>query len=223
MKMNILHIDSSPLEGRSISRDLSARIVAGLAKRFPGSIVVRRDVGVEAMPHADAEIIDIVRYKKDEDLSSRQLQERALANALIAELEAADFIVIGSPMYNYTISTQLKVWLDRVCQSGKTFRYTPNGPIGLLPSRKHAIVVIARGGNYTNGKQNHRDFQTPYLREILKFIGITDVKFVVAEGVNISPEEKARVIKQAGEEINAILDSLATAKEFLLKQDQTIN
>jgi FMN-dependent NADH-azoreductase len=213
--MNILHIDSSPLAGRSISRDLSARLVDGLVTRFPGATVVRRDLGVDAMPHADAEIIDIVRYKKDEDLSPRQLQERALADALIGELEAADFIVIGSPMYNYTISTQLKVWLDRICQSGKTFRYTPDGPLGLLPDGKRAIIVISRGGNYTNGKQNHRDFQTPYLREILKFVGITDVKFVVAEGVNISPEEKARVIKQAGDEIDAILDGLAAAKEFL--------
>lgn len=213
--MNILHIDSSPLEGRSVSRDLTAKIVAGLSRRFPGSTVVRRDVGLDAMPHADAEIVDIVRYKKEEDLSPRQRQERALADVLIAELVTADFIVIGSPMYNYTITTQLKVWLDRVCQAGKTFRYTPEGPLGLLPPGKRAIIAIARGGNFTNGRQNHRDYQTPYLREILKFIGITDVTFVLAEGINISPEEKVRVIKQAGDDVEKMLDGMAAAKEHI--------
>jgi FMN-dependent NADH-azoreductase len=210
--MNILHIDSSPLEGRSVSRELSARVVAGLRKRIPDATVTRRDVATDPPPHADAEIIDIVRYKKDEDLSPRQLRERALADTLIAELQTADVLVIGSPMYNYTVSTQLKAWLDRVCQSGRTFRYTPGGSVGLLAPGKRAIIAISRGGNYTNGKQNHRDFQTPYLKEILGFVGITDVAFVIAEGVNISPEERARVIERATREIDTILDNLAATQ-----------
>src|ERR1700761_1267291 len=105
--MNILHIDSSPLEGRSVSRALSALVVHGLLRQFPAATVTLRDVAAVAPDHASAEIIDIVRFKKDEDLSARQLHERTLADTLIAELQAADVIVIGSPMYNYTISTQL--------------------------------------------------------------------------------------------------------------------
>jgi FMN-dependent NADH-azoreductase len=136
-----------------------------------------------------------------------QVKERALADALIAELQAADVIVIGSPMYNYTITTHLKAWLDRVCQAGRTFRYTPEGPVGLLDSGKRVMVAISRGGNYTNGKQNHRDFQMPYLREILSFIGLTDVTFVVAEGVNISPEERIRVMKDAIAGAEEVLNS----------------
>ena len=162
------------------------------------------------MAHADAEILDIVRFKKDEDLSPRQIQERQLADTVIAELEAADLIVIGSPMYNFTVSTQLKSWLDRVCQANRTFRYTPTGPVGLLVPGKQVFVVISRGGNYTNGKGNHRDFQTPSLKEILGFIGLTDVTFVLAEGVNISPEEKARVVKNAKDQI----DHIAAEFEF---------
>ena len=213
--MNILHIDSSPLVGRSVSRELTARAVARLLEHYPNASITRRDVALHPPAHAGAEAIDIVRYKKDQDLTELQLRERALADTLIAELQAADVIVIGSPMYNYTVTTQLKAWLDRVCQSGRTFRYTPDGSVGLLNPRKRAIIVISRGGNYSNGKQNHRDFQMPYLKEILGFIGITDVTFVVAEGVNLSPEARAQVVKQAGSEIDGIVRDLAHAKPFL--------
>jgi FMN-dependent NADH-azoreductase len=205
--MNILHIDSSPQLGRSVSRELTERIVASLLARVPSATVTRRDVALEPPAHISAEIIDIVRYKKDEDLSPLQVKEKALADALIAELQAADVVVIGSPMYNYTITTHLKAWLDRVCQAGRTFRYTPEGPVGLLGAGKRVIVAISRGGNYTNGKQNHRDFQMPYLKEILSFVGLTDVTFVVAEGVNISPEERIRVMKDAIAGVEEVLNS----------------
>ncbi len=145
--MNILHIDSSPLEGRSVSRALSSLFVYGLMRRFPAATVTRRDVATVAPDHASAEIIDIVRFKKDEELSARQLHERTLSDTLIAELQAADVIVIGSPMDNYTVSTQLKAWIDRVAQAGRTFRYTPNGSVGLLKPGVRALVAISRGGN----------------------------------------------------------------------------
>jgi FMN-dependent NADH-azoreductase len=206
--MNILQIDSSPLVGRSISRELTEQIVAGIRDRLPSATITRRDLGRDPPAHASAEIVDVVRYKKDEDLSPLQIQERALADSLIAELEAADVVVIGSPMYNYTVTTQLKAWLDRVCQANRTFRYTPEGPIGLLDAGKRVIVAISRGGNYSNGKQNHRDFQVPYLKEILSFIGLTHTTFVVAEGVNISPEERTRVMVSARMEIARILDDM---------------
>lgn len=209
--MNILHINSRPLTGRSVSRELTERVVAGIVESVSNTTVTRRDVGVDPPAHVGAEIIDIVRYQKDEDLTPLQLQERALADTLIAELQAADVVVIGSPMYNYTVSSQLKAWLDRVCQSRRTFRYTPDGPVGLLDPGKRAIVVISRGGNYTNGKQNHRDFQMPYLKEILGFIGLTDIAFVTAEGVNVSPEERVRAFERAQGEISQIVGAIGAA------------
>ena len=209
--MNILHIDSSPLVGRSVSRELSAQIVARILEHFPNATITRRDLALHSPPHAGAEAVDVVRYKKDQDLTELQVRETALADTLIAELHAADVIVIGSPMYNYTVTTQLKAWIDRVCQAGRTFRYTPDGSVGLLNSSKRAIIAISRGGNYTNGKQNHRDFQVPYLKEILGFVGITYITFVVAEGVNLSPEARAQVIKRATAEINVIVRALALA------------
>ena len=209
--MNILHIDSSPLVGRSVSRELTERVVAGILESVPDATVTRRDVALDPPAHAGAEIIDIVRYNKEEDQTPFQLQERALAEALIAELQAADVIVIGSPMYNYTVTTQLKAWLDRVCQSRRTFRYTPDGPVGLLDPGKRVILVISRGGNYTDGKQNHRDFQLPYLKEILGLVGLTDVTFVIAEGVNISPEERVRALERAQGEISQIVGAMGAA------------
>ena len=210
--MNILHIDSSPLGERSISRLLSGRVVAGLLKRFPDAVVVRRDVAAEPPAHASAEIIDIVRFKKDEDLSVNQLREKALADTLIAELLAADVVVIGSPMYNFTVSSQLKAWIDRICQAGRTFKYTPDGPIGFLGG-KRVIAAASRGGLYSSGRFAHRDFQIPYLREIFAFMGVTDISFVTAERVNVSPAEKARAIAEAEQTIEGILDRLKESIE----------
>jgi FMN-dependent NADH-azoreductase len=206
--MNVLHVDSSPLEGRSVSRELSARVVAGILQRFPEATVVRRDVGIEPPIHAAADILDLVRFKRFEDLTARQVGEKALSDLLVAELLAADIIVIGAPMYNFTITTQLKAWIDRVCQAGLTFRYSPEGPIGLATG-KQAIVAAARGGVYSTGKQSHRDFQIPYLKEILAFMGIVDVGVVLAEGVNISPESRAQALEAAERGIAEALASLA--------------
>ncbi len=136
-----------------------------------------------------------------------QLREKALADTLIGEMEAADIIVIGSPMYNFTVSTQLKAWIDRVRQSGRTFKYTLGGLSGFLGGRR-AIVAASRGGLYSAGRFAHRDFQIPYLRKFLLFMGITDVSFVMAERINVSPAEKARAITEAEGAIEGILDRL---------------
>jgi FMN-dependent NADH-azoreductase len=205
--MNVLHIDSSPLEGRSVSRELSARIVAGIREQFPDAALVRRDVGLEPPEHAAADILDLVRFKRFDDLTARQVREKALSDLLVGELLAADLIVIGAPMYNFAITTQLKAWIDRVCQAGLTFRYLPEGPIGLATG-KRVIIAAARGGVYSVGKQAHRDFQIPYLKEILAFMGIVDVDVVLAEGVNISPESRVQALDHANREIAAILANL---------------
>ena len=128
--MNVLHIDSSPLAAPSVSRELSARIVASIKQRFPDVTVVTRDVGLDPPAHAAADILDLVRFKRLDDLTASQVREKELSDTLVTELLAADVIVIGAPMYNFTITTQLKAWFDRVCQAGSTFRYTSEGPVG---------------------------------------------------------------------------------------------
>jgi FMN-dependent NADH-azoreductase len=206
--MNVLHIDSSPLAGRSVSRDLSARIVASIKERFPDATIVSRDVGLAPPAHAAADILDLVRFHRFDGLTASQIREKVVSDTLVTELLAADIIVIGAPMYNFTITTQLKAWFDRVCQAGSTFRYTPEGPVGLAVGKK-AIVAASRGGVYATGSQSHRDFQVPYLREILAFMGIVDVAVVLAEGVNISPENRTRALDQAHREIDAAVCFLA--------------
>ncbi|MBR0859113.1 FMN-dependent NADH-azoreductase [Bradyrhizobium liaoningense] len=206
--MKILHIDSSPMEERSVSRELTARTVASLLDQMPNAGVIRRDVALDPISHLTADVVDAVRFMKDEDATPGQWQEKALVETLIAELRSAHVLVIGCPMHNFTVTTQLKAWLDRVCQPERTFRYTPTGPIGLLSAGTRAIVVASRGGNYTSGKQNHLDFQLPYLKEILGFMGVKDIAFVVAEGINISPEERVRGIERAKRQIGEIVNAL---------------
>ena len=189
--MNVLHIDSSPLSASSISRALSARIVEGIRACRPDATVIRRDLGLDPPAHASAEILDIIRFKRPENLNPRQQREKALSDALVAEVLATDILVIGAPMYNFTVPTQLKAWIDRVCQAGLTFRYTAEGPVGLATG-KRVIVAAARGGFYTR----ERDFQLPYLRQILEFIGIADFDVVLAEGVNISRERRTQALDQ---------------------------
>lgn len=115
--MNVLHIDSSPLAGRSVSRDLSARIVASITERLPDVTIVSRDVGLDPPAHAAADILDLVWFKRFDDLTASQVREKVVSDTLITELLAADIIVIGTPTYNFTITTQLKAWFDRVLPS----------------------------------------------------------------------------------------------------------
>jgi FMN-dependent NADH-azoreductase len=199
--MNVLHIDSSPLGERSASRRLSARIKSRILAEFPDATVVVRDVGLDPPRHAATETLDIVRSGNFDVLSPKQLQEKVLSERLAAELLAADIIVVGAPMYNFTITTQLKAWIDRICQRGVTFRYTAEGPLGLLSGKK-AIVAATRGGLYANARQAHLDFQVSYLTEIFRFIGISDITVILAEGLDISQEERRRALDQANRQID---------------------
>jgi FMN-dependent NADH-azoreductase len=198
---NILHVDSSPVLEGSITRQLSARIVARVLERRPGAVVTVRDVGLDPPRHAAADVLDLIRFKRFDGLAAARAEEKALSDRLVGELLAADVIVIGTPMYNFTVTTQLKAWLDRVCQAGLTFRYTPEGPVGLATG-KSAILAASRGGRYLGPEQAHQDFQLSYLKQILGFLGIGDVSMVVAEGVNLSPEHRTRALEMAGSQID---------------------
>jgi FMN-dependent NADH-azoreductase len=214
--MNVLHINSSPLGERSASRRLSARIKSRILAEFPDATVVVRDVGVDPPGHAMTETLDVVRFKTFDVLSPKQIQEKLLSERLVAELLAADIIVVGAPMYNFTITTQLKAWIDRICQRGVTFRYTATGPLGLLSGKK-AIVAATRGGLYTNVGQAHLDFQVSYLTEIFRFIGVSDITVILAEGLDISPEERRRALDQANRQIDlmfARIDGCGFSESF---------
>ncbi|NCT67224.1 MAG: FMN-dependent NADH-azoreductase [Rhodanobacteraceae bacterium] len=182
--MKILHLDSSALGARSVSRELSQAIVAAWRRLRPDATVSYRDLAANPLPHwtpvADAA-----------DPAAR------LASEVLDEFLAADVVVIGAPMYNFSIPSTLKAWIDRIAVAGKTFRYTATGPEGLAGD-KRVIVASARGGYYGAGTPGAAaDYQEAYLRQVFGFLGIDQVTFVRAEGVNIGPEQREQALAAA--------------------------
>ncbi len=201
--MKILHLDSSILGNNSVSRVLSADIVARQAALHPGSEVIYRDLATEPAMHLSGAHLAAWQGVGIADPAVATDAERG--NAYIDDLFAADIIVIGAPMYNFTIPTQLKAWLDRIAVAGKTFRYTENGPVSLLPKGKKVFIASARGGIYAAGSPAAAmDHQESYLTAALAFIGLTDVSIVRAEGVNLSPEARASALAKARGDIEAL-------------------
>jgi len=183
--MNLLHIDSSVLGENSASRALSAAIAARLRAEHPGSHVDYRDLSVQSLPH-------FTPMLAESDPCARRNAE------VLEEFLAADAVVIGAPMYNFSIPSQLKAWIDRVLIAGRTFRYGANGPEGLAGG-KRVIIASARGGIYSEGPAKAMDFQEAYLRHVFGFIGITDVEFVRAEGLNLGSEQRESSLRRAHE------------------------
>lgn len=182
--MKLLHIDSSSLGSHSVSRGLTASIVAELVREQPGLEVTYRDLAVQPLPH----------WSPVADAAD---PAAILSSEVLEEFLAADVIVVGAPMYNFSIPSSLKAWIDRVAVAGKTFRYTAEGPEGLAKG-KRVIIASSRGGFYGTGTAAQpMDFQEPYLRAVLGFLGIADIEFVRAEGVNVSADHKDEALKTA--------------------------
>jgi len=201
----VLHVDSSPQGDASVSRQLTRDIVAAWTAKHPGDSVVYRDLAANPPDHLTAELMAVVKYQSKDNLSPRQQAEAELVETLVGELLAADVIVIGAPMYNFSIPTQLKAWLDRLCQAGKTFRYTEKGPEGLVKG-KTVIIASTRGGVYSTSEAGRAlDHQESYVKTVLGFIGVTDVKIVRAEGVNMGPDGKAKALETAAAEIATLV------------------
>ena len=188
--MKLLHLDASALGQHSVSRELSAAVVDQLAQENPSLEISYRDLGAYPLPH----------WTPVMDAESPAAK---LGETVMDEFLAADILVIGAPMYNFGIPSQLKAWIDRVVQAGKTFRYTAAGPEGLAGG-KRVIVASSRGGIYSTGPAAGLDFQENYLRAVLGFIGIDDVQFIRAEGVNMSAEHKAKAIASARHAIGSL-------------------
>jgi FMN-dependent NADH-azoreductase len=183
--MNILHIDSSILGANSLTRPLSALTVDRLVAANPGARVEHRDLGENPIPHLTGA-----------DFAARG----QTVDPVLEQFKAADVIVIGSPMYNWTISSQLKAWIDRIAVAGETFTYTPQGPKGLAGGKK-VIVVTGRGSSMLDARYDGFDHQEPYLRTVFRFLGIDDVTFVHAQGVALAADARPAVVAKAEAEI----------------------
>nr|WP_247668606.1 FMN-dependent NADH-azoreductase [Pectobacterium versatile] len=206
--VNILHIDSSILESGSVSRQISADVVEQLVKQHPNAVVAYRDVVKDEIRHLTGPIAAGFRQIASSSADEATLREHQLSEALVAEFLANDVIVIGAPMYNFSVSSQLKSWLDRLAQAGKTFKYTEKGPVGLSGGRT-VIVVSSRGGFYTTPPFLDMDFQERYLQGFFRFLGITDIHFIRAEGASKGDEIKHREIQNAKSSIHSVVTSIA--------------
>ena len=198
--MQLLHVDSSILGEASVSRALSAQVVAHWRARVAGLDVVYRDLAASPLGHVSVDWLSARAVPAEQRTPE---QERLASDDVIEEFLASDVVVIGAPMYNFTVPSQLKAWIDRLAVAGKTFKYTAEGPVGLAGGKK-VIVVSSRGGIYSEGTPLAAiDFQEPYLRTLFGFLGITDITFIRAEGVAVSAEEKARALAAARQAIAA--------------------
>jgi FMN-dependent NADH-azoreductase len=199
--MKLLHIDSSVLGGNSVSRQLSARTVSEWTAAHPGTQVEYLDLAVDAPTHLDV----------------AALGPNPVSEQLVSQFLAADVVVIGAPMYNFSVPSQLKAWIDRVAQAGRTFKYTEQGPVGLAGG-KTVIVASSRGGVYsTNPALAFLDHQESYLKAVFGFFGITDLRFVRAEGVNLGDAAKAEAIANATLQIQAHATAAANEETAALR------
>jgi FMN-dependent NADH-azoreductase len=205
--MQLLHVDSAITGDQSVSRQLTARAVASWVAAHPGAQVQHLDLAADVVPHLGA---DALGFRTGQAaVTEAQRQENALSEALVSQFLAADVVVIGAPLYNFTIPTQLKAWIDRVAQAGRTFTYTEQGPKGLAGG-KTVIVVLSRGGVYSTSEGGRAmEHQESYLQTVLGFFGITDVRFVRAEGVAMGPEPKAQALASAEGEIRTLVAEAA--------------
>jgi FMN-dependent NADH-azoreductase len=204
----LLFVTSSVFGDASKSRALAEEFVHDWRRAHHGTQVATRDVS--ALPHVDASLLQGLGTAP-EGRTAEQLAAVARAEELIAEVEAADVIVIAAPMYNFAIASGLKAWIDHIARSGRTFRYTAAGPEGLLKG-KQVFVVEARGGIYTgDAPARAMDFQEPYLRAVLGFLGLDDVRFIHLEGLAMGPEASARGLAAAQKQAAAFVPQARAA------------
>ena len=194
--MKLLHIDSGILGTASVSRQLSANAVAEWRMQHPNTELVYRDLVAQPLTHLTGEQL----FAAAADASQQSPEMRSIlaeGEKVLQEFLDADIVVIGTPMYNFSIPSQLKAWIDRIAIKGKTFAYTEQGPKGLAGG-KTVIIASARGGVYgATSPVAAWDHQEAYLKAVFGFLGVTDLRFLRAEGLNVSPEQKEKAIHEA--------------------------
>ena len=198
--MNILQINASARRDGANSTRVADQITARLQAANPSATLTLRDLAVTPHPLLDEAALGAL-FTPADARSPEQTARVALDDALIAEIQAHDTVVLGVPMYNFGVPVQLKSWIDAIARAGVTFRYTASGPEGLLTG-KTVYVALARGGLY---RDTPNDSQVPYLKSVLGFLGLTDVRFIYAEGLAMGPEAAAKGFAQAEADLNAAL------------------
>ena len=202
--MKVLHIDSSILAGNSVSRQLTKNIVAEWQAGHPGTQIDYLDLATAAPSHLSLESLGFRMPPATQELTEGQRRENAISEALVTQFLAADVIVIGAPMYNFSVPSQLKAWIDRIAQAGRTFTYTEKGPKGLAGG-KTVIVASTRGGVYsTSDGGRAMEHQESYLQTVFGFLGITDLRFVRAEGLAMGDAPKTAALASAEHQIKAL-------------------
>jgi FMN-dependent NADH-azoreductase len=202
--MKLLHIDSSILAANSVSRQLTAQIVAQWQASHPGTTVDYLDLATATPSHLSVDSLGFRLPPGAVELSDLQRSENAISEALVSQFLAADVVVVGAPLYNFSIPSQLKAWIDRVAQVGRTFKYTDKGPQGLAGG-KTVVVASSRGGVYSSSEGGRAmEHQESYLQTVFGFFGITDVRFVRAEGVAMGDAARAQALAAAAREIRAV-------------------
>jgi len=181
--MKLLHLDSAATGSQSVTRELSASIVARWREAVPGLNVTYRDLDAQPLPHLNSAVL----AKADPAVAAE-------SEATLQQFLDSDVIVVGAPMYNFSVPSTLKAWIDRVAVAGRTFRYTEKGPEGLAKG-KTLVIASGRGGLY--GDNSPADFQEAYLRQVFGFLGVDDVRLVRAEGVAYSPQHRSDALAQA--------------------------
>lgn len=198
----ILHIASSSNLHSSVTRQIGAVTIGDLKKTLFGAKIIERDLVKNPIPHINPEFL-AAAFSGQADAPALALSEE-----LMGELFASDIVVLEVPMYNFGIPSVLKAWIDHVARAGKTFKYGENGPQGLLTGKK-VILVLGRGGVYSEGPYKVMDYQETYLRAVLGFIGLTDVQSIYIEGVSMGEEKKAASLASATERAHAITNAAA--------------
>jgi FMN-dependent NADH-azoreductase len=210
--MKLLHVDSSILGKNSVSRQLTAEIVAQWRNSHPDTEVDYLDLALNAPSHFSADTMGIKTGLQAEPTAA-QRSENALSEQLVSQFLASDVIVVGAPLYNFTIPTQLKAWIDRLAQVGRTFKYTDKGPVGLATG-KTVIVASTRGGLYSTSERGQAmEHQESFLKVVFGFLGITDVRFVRAEGVSMGEAPKAAALAAARADIPAATGKAAANQD----------
>ena len=204
---SILFVSSSPRSWDSYSHRVARRVVDDLMTGDPGARVVARDLAKQPLPHIGAAFAT-GRAVPPQKQDAADRQALALSDVLVDELFAADLIVIAAPMHNFGIPSSLKAWIDHIVRPGRTFTYSEKGPQGLVTGKK-VVLVLARGGVYSEGPMQAADFQEPYLRAVLGFIGLTDVEVVHVEGVALGENALSQALSLAEARADAIVHKLA--------------
>lgn len=195
----VLSINSSILGDNSQSRKLSNQLLERIREANPQIKIIERDLAKNALPHLNGEQFSAF-ITPPEQRTDMQKDLARQSDDLVKEISDADTVVLALPMYNFGIPSQLKSYFDNLARAGMTFKYTATGPVGLLTGKK-AIILATRGGFYFG---TDKDTQTKYVKDFLSFIGITDVEFIYAEGLAISPEQKTESLEKASEIIQAM-------------------